>query len=151
MLDATGSIGLENEHELADVISFSSCKGLFGLTGAGFICFNDKFQNDIQSFYLNLQNHIDKKMTGPYQIIYSLEKILDKHSEIKHSVIVNKQRFMKKMQSFLSVPKEFQPNLCTHVNKIIKSKNKKVILYTPRNDIGGSVVCHLGEAHLGKN
>ena len=58
---------------------------------------------------------------------------------------------MKKMQSFLSVPKEFQPNLCTHVNKIIKSKNKKVILYTPRNDIGGSVVCHLGEAHLGKN
>ena len=26
MLDATGSIGLENEHELADVISFSSAK-----------------------------------------------------------------------------------------------------------------------------
>ena len=151
MLDATVSIGLENEHELADVISFSSCKGLFGLTGAGFICFNHKFQNNIQSFYLNLQNHIDKKMTGPYQILYSLEKILDKHSEIKHSVIVNKQRFMKKMQNFLTVPKEFQPNLCTHVNKIIKSKNKKVILYSPRNNIGGSVVCHLGEAHLGKN
>ena len=35
MLDATGSIGLERYHELADVISFSSCKGLFGLTGAG--------------------------------------------------------------------------------------------------------------------
>jgi len=151
MLDATGSIGLEGHHELADVVSFSSCKGLFGLTGASFICFNGKFQNNIQSFYLNLQNHIDKKMTGPYQIIYSLEKILDKHSEIKHSVIVNKQRFMRKMQKFLTLPREFQPNLCTHVNKIIKSKNKKVILYSPRNNIGGSVVCHLGEAHLGKN
>ena len=40
ILDATGSIGLEKDHELADVISFSSCKGLFGLTGAAFICFN---------------------------------------------------------------------------------------------------------------
>ena len=27
----------------------------------------------------------------------------------------------------------------------------KVVLYSPRNDIGGSVVCHIGEAHLGKN
>ena len=150
-LDATASIGLEQDHNLANVMGFSSCKGLFGLTGAGFICFNQKFQNDIQSFYLNLQNHIDKKMTGPYQILYSLEKILDKHSEIKHSVIVNKKKFMKKMQNFLTMPKEYQPNLCTHVNKIIKPKNKKVILYTPRNNIGGSVVCHLGEAHLGKN
>ena len=29
MLDATASIGLETGHNLADVISFSSCKGLF--------------------------------------------------------------------------------------------------------------------------
>ena len=151
MLDATGSIGLENDHELADVISFSSCKGLFGLTGAGFICFNKKFDNYIPSFYLNLQNHIDKKMTGPYQILYSLEKILEKHSDIKYSVIINKKKFMKKMKNFLTVNKENQPNLCTHVNKIIKSRSKKTILYSPRNTIGGSVVCHIGEAHLGKD
>ena len=37
MLDATASIGLGDNHELADVISFSSCKGLFGLTGGTFI------------------------------------------------------------------------------------------------------------------
>ena len=151
MLDATGSIGLENDHELADVISFSSCKGLFGLTGAGFICFNKKFKNYIPSFYLNLQNHIDKKMTGPYQILYSLEKVLEKHSDIKYSVIINKKKFMNKMKNFLTVPNENQPNLCTHVKKIIKSRSKKAILYTPRNNIGGSVVCHIGEAHLGKN
>ena len=35
-VDATASFGLEEHHELADVVSFSSCKGLFGLTGAGF-------------------------------------------------------------------------------------------------------------------
>ena len=35
--------------------------------------------------------------------------------------------------------------------KIVKSKSNNVILYSPRNDIGGSVVCHIGEAHLGKN
>jgi galactokinase len=35
-VDATGSIGLEDNHQLADVMAFSSCKGLFGLTGAGF-------------------------------------------------------------------------------------------------------------------
>ena len=151
MLDATGSIGLENDHELADVISFSSCKGLFGLTGAGFICFNKKFNNYIPSFYLNLQNHIDKKMTGRYQILYSLEKILEKHSDIKYSVIINKKKFIKKMKNFLTVNKENQPNLCTHVNKIIKSSSKKTILYSPRNTIGGSVVCHIGEAHLGKD
>ena len=151
MLDATGSIGLEKDHELADVISFSSCKGLFGLTGAGFICFNRKFENYIPSFYLNLQNHIDKKMTGPYQILYSLEKILEKHSDIKYSVTVNKKKFMNKMKNFLTMPNENQPNLCTHVSKIIKSKSKKVILYSPRNNIGGSVVCHIGEAHLGRS
>ena len=26
--------------------------------------------------------------------------------------------------------------------------SKKLILYEPRNKIGGSVVCHIGEAHL---
>ena len=61
-LDATASFGLEEGHELADVISYSSCKGLFGLTGACFIAFNNKPQIDVPSFYLSLENHINKKM-----------------------------------------------------------------------------------------
>ena len=40
-LDATASIGLETSHELADICCFSSCKGLFGLTGASFIAYKD--------------------------------------------------------------------------------------------------------------
>lgn len=148
MLDATGSIGLENYHHLADAIAFSSCKGLFGLTGASFICFNKNPQNEIKSFYLNLDNHLKKKMTGPYHTIYSLHGVLKKHSDFAYSVKINKKVFLKKMNNELTLPKKFQPNLCTHVKLNIKNKNKKVILYEPRNKIGGSVVCHIGEAHL---
>jgi len=151
MLDATGSIGLERNHELADVMAFSSCKGLFGLTGASFICYKKNPKNDVDSFYLKLENHLNKKMTGPYHTIYSLYEVLKKHSDFRLSVEINKNRFLKKMKNELTVPIKYQPLLCTHVKSIIKAKNNKVILYEPRNDIGGSVVCHIGEVHLGKN
>lgn len=150
MLDATGSIGLEPDHDLADVIAFSSCKGLFGLTGASFVCFNAKPQIEVDSFYLDIDSHLKKKMTGPYHAISSLDKVLAKHSDFKSSVIENKNIFQRRMYNLLTIPIKYQPLLCTHVKSKIKSKNNKVILYEPRNDIGGSVVCHLGEAHLKK-
>ena len=42
LVDATASIGLEKNHNLADAIFFSSCKGLFGPTGLGFIGYKIK-------------------------------------------------------------------------------------------------------------
>lgn len=150
MLDATGSIGLETDHDLADVIAFSSCKGLFGLTGASFICFNNKPEIEIDSFYLDINSHLKKLMTGPYHAISSLDEVLPKHSTLKSSVIINKIKFQKKMQKWLTVPLTHQPLLCTHVRCKIKSRsNKKVVLYKPRNNLGGSVVSHLGEVHKG--
>ena len=56
--------------------AFSSCKGLFGLTGAAFITFNKKSYNEIDEFNFNILNHIEKKMTGPYHAICSLDGIL---------------------------------------------------------------------------
>ena len=76
MLDATASIGLEIGHELSDAMAYSSCKGLFGLTGASFISFNEMPSNEIDSFYLNLASHLDRKMTGPYHSICSLYYVL---------------------------------------------------------------------------
>ena len=38
-IDATISIGRRG-HEYADLLAFSSCKGLFGITGAAFIGYN---------------------------------------------------------------------------------------------------------------
>jgi 2-aminoethylphosphonate-pyruvate transaminase len=150
MLDAAASIGLEPDHDLADTMAFSSCKGLFGLTGASFICFNVKPQIKVDSFYLDINSHLKKMMTGPYHAISSLDETLTKHSDLRLSVITNKNAFQKKMLNFLTVPVKYQPLLCTHVRCKVTGKNKNVILYKPRNDIGGSVVCHLGEAHLGK-
>ncbi len=150
MLDATASVGLEKNHELADVMGFSSCKGLFGLTGACFVAFSVNPRNEINSFYMDIHSHLNKKMTGPYHIIYSLYDVLKNHSNFAESVKINKKIFLKKMNMYLSQPLVYQPNLCTHVTKSISARNKKVILYEPRNNIGGSVVCHIGEAHLGR-
>ena len=58
-LDATASIGLETNHQLSDVTAFSSCKGLFGLTGGAFVTFNQT-QCKINEFNFNLFNHLQK-------------------------------------------------------------------------------------------
>ncbi len=147
-LDATASIGLEKGHGMSDVAAFSSCKGLFGLTGASFITFNQHPKNEIKSFYMNFNNHLNKKMTGPYHIIYSLNKILDNYQDFLYSVKINKKRFLDTMKNYLIYPNQNQPLLCTYVDKKVKKRNKNVILYETRAKISGSVVCHLGEVHL---
>ena len=150
MLDATASIGLEPNHYLADVIGFSSCKGLFGLTGAAFIAYKCKNQVNVNSFYLNLNSHIEKKMTGPYHAICSLYEILKKYKDFKESVKINKEIFCEIFKNYLNVPYENQPLICTFTRCKIRSKSNKVVLYDPRELYSGSIVCHLGEAHLGE-
>ena len=150
MLDATASIGLEKNHELADLIAYSSCKGLFGLTGASFIAYNFKAQNEIGSFYMSLENHNNKKMTGPYHTIQSLYKVLEKYNEFKYAVKVNKERFLRDFEELTIYPKIYQPLLCTYSKKKLISNNKKVIFYKTRSKLDGSVLCHLGEVHLKK-
>ncbi len=150
MLDATASVGLEENHDLADVIGFSSCKGLFGLTGGAFICYNENQKNEINSFYLNLENHLNKKMTGPYHTICSLYEVLKNHENLKQSVFINKKKFLKKFNQHIIYPNNIQPNICTYSKKKILRIKKNVILYKSRGDLKGSIVSHLGEVHLGK-
>jgi 2-aminoethylphosphonate-pyruvate transaminase len=151
MLDATASIGLETGHDVADVIGYSSCKGLFGLTGASFIAFRADPDHEADSFYLNLSSHLNKTMTGPYHAIASLAEVLPRHADFRAAVVINKERFTREMADHLTAPPENQPLLCTHVRCRITSSDPRVVLYVPRNDRGGSVVCHLGEVHLGGN
>lgn len=150
LLDATASIGLETGHEYADVIAYSSCKGLFGLTGAAFIAFNDHPEYAPDSFYLNLDNHLERRMTGPYHAIASLADVLPKHAEFRAAVLQNKAAFMARMLPFLTRPTDEQPALCTQVSVTITSTDPRAILYAPRGNQSGSVVCHLGEVHLGR-
>tara|TARA_B100000963_G_scaffold343572_1_gene345552 strand:+ start:1525 stop:2535 length:1011 start_codon:yes stop_codon:yes gene_type:complete len=151
MLDATASIGLQSNHDLSDVLAYSSCKGLFGLTGASFIAFNDMPTNEIDSFYLNLASHLEKKMTGPYHSICSLIDVLKDHENFKQAVIENKEKFLNIASDWLVQPKKFQPILCTYTSANVRAMNSNTILYYPRSIESGSVVCHLGEVHLGKN
>ena len=148
MLDATGSIGLENNHKYSDLCTFSSCKGLFGLTGASFVAYKLKPKNKVTSLYLDINTHINKKITGPYHTIGSLYYVLKNYENLKKAVKKNKKRFLDKFKKYLVFDKKNQPNLCTYVNYKINSKNKNVILYSSRKKIDGSVVSHLGEVHL---
>ena len=147
-LDATASIGLEKDHNFSDVLAYSSCKGLFGLTGAAFVAFNSSPSNVVNQFNLDINNHLEKKMTGPYHAICSLNDVLKNYNDFKYAVIVNKKMFLKKMRKYLTYNINEQPNLCTLINRKIIKKDKKTILYQSRADITGSVVCHLGEVHL---
>ena len=151
MLDATASIGLEKDHHLADVIGFSSCKGLFGLTGAAFITYNEKPSIKVNSFYLDINSHINKSMTGPYHAICSLYEVLKRHDKFMETVLINKKKFLEKFVDFIDVPELNQPLLCTYTTCKITSKKQGVILYEPRGIKSGSIVCHLGEAHLAKD
>lgn len=150
-LDATASIGLEKDHRLGDVISFSSCKGLFGLTGASFICFSKRPKNKIKSFYFDINSHLKHLMTGPYHIIGSLYHVLKKYDQFRFSVEVNKKKFLKKFGKFSPYSNKNQPLICTHIIKKVSKKNSNTILYKPRSKLKGSIVCHLGEVHLKKN
>ena len=148
-LDATASIGLEENHHLADLLAFSSCKGLFGLTGACFITFNDLKTKPINSFYLDINTHLEKKMTGPYHQICSLDLVLKNYTFYKQAVLNTKRSFMERFSEFAIYPLENQPFLCTYVSKKITSKKENVVLYSSRANTSGSIICHLGEVHLG--
>ncbi|MBF0387230.1 MAG: hypothetical protein HQL20_05170 [Candidatus Omnitrophica bacterium] len=151
MLDATASVGLEKGHELADVIAYSSCKGLFGLTGASFIAFNAPPAVKVDSFYLDIQSHLNKLMTGPYHAICSLADVLPRHDDFRFAVEENKQVFLRRMKQYLTLPDRHQPLLCTQVSCAMTKADPRAILYKPRGSAEGSVVCHLGEAHLGRS
>ena len=149
MLDATGSIGLEENHNLASVISFSSCKGIFGFTGAAFIAYNClkvKFRR--LSFYQDLDTHLNKKVTGAYTAILSLYFVMKNFNKLKKSVLINKKKFLLNMKDYLIYPNKHQPNLCTFVKLNIK-KDKNLILYKPRIKLNGTIISHLGELWLG--
>jgi aspartate aminotransferase-like enzyme len=151
MLDATASIGLEEGHAKADVIGYSSCKGLFGMTGAAFVAFHAPPSVKVDSFYLDLETHLRKMMTGPYHAICSLADILPVHDDLREAVFINKRRFRESAGEYLVWPEPLQPQLCSYVDCTVKSSDPRAVLYKPRDLKRGSVVCHLGEAHLGSS
>lgn len=149
MLDATASIGLESDHEMAEAMAFSSCKGLFGLTGACFVAFDDLRQNQVDSFYLNVETHKRKSVTPPIHTICSLAKVLPDLGKFREAVKANKSRMIALFGDDLVHDSSRQPLLCTWVSRDLRAAGKEVIIYRPREPVAGTIVSHLGEAHLG--
>lgn len=150
-VDATGSIGLEDQHELADVMAFSSCKGLFGITGAAFVAFKKHLTTQrADQFYLNFQTHLERRVTGPYHAIASLHGIMSIHTNIVQRVRRSKRYVLDKWPDLVTVNSEEQPLLCTYIDAKVTTDDNNVVLYTPRSDLKGSVVCHFGEVHWDK-
>ena len=150
-LDATGSIGLEKDHHLADLMAFSSCKGLFGLVGAGFVSYRQALEkHNVEGFYLDIDLHARGGVTGPYHAISSLYEVLPKLEIFSARVHTEKQKFLSKYRANLTVPAQNQPLLCTHINtQFLPTPEEGVtqVLYTPRSGQPGTIVCHLGGAY----
>ena len=147
-LDSTGSIGLERNHSYADLIGYSSCKGLFGLTGAGFISKKDTLtiDNNIETdlpFYLRFSTHRDKKVTGPYNIINGLNEISKNHNSLVSNIKSFRNIFIKKFNNSLIWDYKNQPLLCTKITNKVKQKALNSVIYEPRDSSAGSIVCHL--------
>tara|TARA_B100001559_G_scaffold314169_1_gene314187 strand:+ start:5062 stop:6348 length:1287 start_codon:yes stop_codon:yes gene_type:complete len=146
-LDATGSIGLEEDHGLADLMAFSSCKGLFGLTGASFIAYKDDLSiNNTDLFYFNIETQRKKMVTGPYHSIASLYGIIGIHDDLKERVANSKRLVMSEWEDLTRGPSN-QPFLCTYLEGEVVPLDERIVLYSPRSELNGSVVCHFGEIH----
>lgn len=147
MIDATGSINLEDDHELADVCMFSSCKGLGGLTGAGFITYNkvllDHLNTNPKEFILDLNTYIDKKTTGPAHALLSMHLIADSFAQLGQRVRDSKEIFAEKFKERL-VRTSNQPALCTKFKANKVTVPEGTVLYQPRSiESGAHVICHL--------
>ena len=145
-VDATGSIGLEDGHELADVTAFSSCKGLFGLTGACFVAYKGNLIPLLsEHFYFNLDTQTNKMVTGPYHAIASLYGVMSYHDTFKERVVNSKKRVLEKWHKL--VRDDNQPLLCTYLEGQVTPNDDNIVLYSPRSELSGSVICHFGEIH----
>jgi len=149
-LDATASINLQDHHDLSDATAFSSCKGLCGLTGAGFITLNNNcLKNALKGslpLVMDIDTYINKQTTGPYHAICSLFTISKNFDRIKNNVEKSKKYFLEKYADRIIRPKNHQPNLSTMI-KADEISFTKGVPYSPRTAEKGTVViCHLGDS-----
>ena len=138
LVDAVASIGLENDHNLADVVFFSSCKGLFGTTGLGFIGYNRNIKmKKSKSFIINYISHKKELYTLGYNCLATLYLISKRHKFYK-----------KRLEYAHELLKRYSthPEICkigVSIKKKIKS-SKEIILYKPRLKNKNTLIFLLG-------
>ncbi len=141
LLDATASIGLEKYHHFSDVIFFSSCKGLLGPTGLGFVGYNKSIKiYKKTNFFTNINTHKNSFYTLGYNCISALDKISKKHSNY-----LKKIKFARKILLPNAINKD-NPIIGLDIkNKVIKKRRfKNVVFYQPRDNKANQLVFFLG-------
>ena len=141
IMDATASIGLENNHNLADVVFFSSCKGLLGPTGLGFIAYKNKTKViKSKDFWFDLETHSNAKYTLGYNCMASLYGVSMKHNIYKKKILMAAKIMKKFTLQEHPLPKIGIPLKYDLIKKI----NKNIILYQPRKKPNYDVIFFLG-------
>ena len=140
IVDATASIGLESNHKLADVIFFSSCKGLFGPTGLGFIAYKKTIKiKSSPDFLLDYKTHEESKYTLGYNCMAALYSISKKHNYYKKKILFAK-KFLKKY-----LINKNGPLIGSGLKITLKDKKlKNTIFYIPRKHPGYDLIFYLG-------
>ena len=141
MVDSTASVGLEKDHNLADVVFFSSCKGLFGPTGLGFIGYKKKLKiKESKDFLLNYKTHKNSLYTLGYNCMAALYAISKTHKNLRKKIIFSKNYLKNYALDFYKCPL-----IGISLRNKIKDKNKKnTIFYQPRHKPGYDVIFFLG-------
>jgi 2-aminoethylphosphonate-pyruvate transaminase len=146
-LDAVASIGLEPGHELADVVAFSSCKGLFGVTGGCFVASKRDPHHLADSFYLSYDTHRHGKVTGPYNQIQSLLGVSTIHSELVQKVRGIRDAVVQSNLKSLSFPLQCQAVISTSLSRALSvgKIGDGAVWYQPREQTkGATTISHLG-------
>ena len=140
MVDATASIGLESNHNLADVVFFSSCKGLFGPTGLGFIGYKKSLKiNRSKDFLFDYKTHKESKYTLGYNCMAALYSISKKHNFYKKKILFAKNYLKRHLIN------KHGPLIGSGLNLVLKNKNlKNTIFYIPRKNPGYDLIFYLG-------
>ena len=133
-VDAIASVGLEKNHDLADVITFSSCKGLFGITGGAFVASHDLPEARSNSFFLDYDTHLERKVTGPYHQLQSIDGTIRCRESLTESVLENKRIVMKRFHDRLIVEHSKQPIITTALRGRITGVRgvSRFVRYEPR-------------------
>ena len=83
--------------------------------------------------------------TGPYHAIASLYGVIEKHNIFKQRVVNSKNAILEKYHNI--VRESNQPLLCTYLKGEVVPNDNSIVLYSPRSELSGSVICHFGEIH----
>ena len=84
-------------------------------------------------------------VTGPYHTIASLYGVIEVHDALRQRVLNSKHHILEQYSNI--VRETNQPLLCTYLEGQVVANDNNVVLYTPRSELTGSVICHFGEIH----